>query len=219
MAQPGDVLVVNTISIQNNAPAPIIRTNEALGTHKIVATVPARDAIPSYLRQEGMTAWVQGTQELYRLVGGITNGDWQLQGTTPVAPTFTFLMGAGVVALDLVAMGAVADTVERGNAAALATGRAIGVVTSINDPAPGSCQVALSGSIVSGFGGLTPGGVYVLQSVATGGTAGGILLETATATPGYPDQTPGSGEILQPVGVAKSATELVVAPSLFYTQF
>jgi len=219
MAQPGDVLVVNTISIQNNAPAPIVRTNESLGSHKNVADLVARDAIPTYNRQEGMTAWVVSTSQLWRLQGGITNGDWVLQLSVPTAPTFQFTMGAGVVVQDLVAMGAVSLTVVRGNAAALATGRAIGVVTAINSPVAGQCQVQLTGAVVPGFAGLIPGSVYVLQSVATGGVAGGIILETATGGAGYPNQTPGSGEILQPVGVAKSATELVVMPSLFYTQF
>jgi hypothetical protein len=139
-------------------------------------------------------------------------------GTPPVT-TKTFTMGAGVLALDHVAVGAVADTAVRANADSFATGRSIGVVTSINDPVVGQCQVLLPGDIAAGFAGLVPGATYVLQSVANGGVAGGMIISTATATPGYPDTTPGSGEILQPVGVAKSATELVLTADQGFTQF
>jgi len=78
MAQPGDVVVINTISIKNSAPAPIIRTAESLGTHKQVADLTSRDLIPSYLRTIGMMCYVVSDNTTYQLKGGITNGDWNV---------------------------------------------------------------------------------------------------------------------------------------------
>lgn len=80
MALPGDVEIANTISIKNSAPAPIIRINEVLGGIHTVADVTARDAIPSYLRQEGLVAYVQSGPSMFQLVGGITNADWAAFG-------------------------------------------------------------------------------------------------------------------------------------------
>jgi hypothetical protein len=78
VTQPGDVTVINTLSIQNDAPAPIARMGEVKGGYRAVASVAARDAIPSHLREVGMIVYTIATTEHYRLVGGITNGDWQL---------------------------------------------------------------------------------------------------------------------------------------------
>lgn len=76
---------------------------------------------------------------------------------TPAVSTTTFLMGPGVSVQDFVAMGAVADTVVRGNADAYATGLAIGLVRTINDPLPGQCQVQLGRVTATGFAGLVTG--------------------------------------------------------------
>ena len=213
MSQPGDVLVINTISIKNNAPAPIVRTNEALGTHKNAANAAARLAFPAYVRQEGMTCWQVDTAELYRLIGGIANTDWVLESGSG-ATVVTLLMGPGVVVNDFVAKSAVADQAVRSDAAALATGRAIGLVTAINTPAAGQCQVLLLG-VAGGFVGLAVGGVYVLAS----GLPGQVVQDTDTGNPNYPSVTPGSGAILQPVGVATTATTMLVRPTLYFTQF
>lgn len=126
----------------------------------------------------------------------------------------TQVMGPGVAVNDYVAKSAVADEVVRADAVTIATGRAIGLVTAINAPAAGLCQVLLLG-VATGFAGLVPGGTYVLAS----GAPGQALLETDVANPFYPDQTPGSGEILQPVGVALTAVDMLVRPTVYFTQF
>lgn len=77
MAEPGDITVINTMSIKNNAPAPIVRSSEALGTFKNVADPTARDAIPDYNREEGMPCYVVSEDKWYQLKGGIANTDWQ----------------------------------------------------------------------------------------------------------------------------------------------
>lgn len=134
-------------------------------------------------------------------------------GSGPSAPTtVTFTMGPGVVANDVVAQGA-ADTAVRANANALAT-KAIGVVTAVNSPGAGLCQVAVAPQEVTGFVGLTVGATYILAAAA-----GQIVANTDTGNPNYPNVTPGSNNLYQVVGVAKSATSLVTNvdsdPSLF----
>jgi hypothetical protein len=76
--QPGDVAIQATVAIKNAAPAPIARNEDIKGGWKVVASIVARDAIPSYIREVGMVAYVIATDEHYRLVGGIANTDWQL---------------------------------------------------------------------------------------------------------------------------------------------
>lgn len=76
MSMPGDIEIINTISIKNNGPAPIVRQNEVLGGIHSVSTLVDRDAIPNYLRQEGLVAFVQAGPSMFQLVGGISNGDW-----------------------------------------------------------------------------------------------------------------------------------------------
>lgn len=210
MGQPGDVVVINTLSIQNNGPAPIVRTEDGLGTPKNVADLAARDAIPSYVREEGMTAWVIASSELYRLQGGVANANWVLQSTGASGGTIaTFTMGAGIAVRDLVTISTIAaDTVNRADASNGLP--AVGMVTAINTPAAGQCQVLVGGGLVSGFVGLTQGGVYLMAA-----SAGGVVLQSDTVNVIYPDTTPGSGHFVQPVAVAKSPTELLLKGSLF----
>lgn len=79
MSEPGDVRVIAPLSIKNDAPAPIARTNEILGSAKLVADLTARDAIPAHNRQEGMQAYVISSDTFFQLKGGILNTDWVLQ--------------------------------------------------------------------------------------------------------------------------------------------
>ena len=53
-------------------------TGEMAGTPKQVATIVARDAIPTARRVEGMTCWVIAENAEYRLVGGTANANWTL---------------------------------------------------------------------------------------------------------------------------------------------
>lgn len=78
MPMPGDITLINTISIQGSGPAPIVRSNEVLGGAQNAATIVDRDAIPAYLRQEGMYVYVVATAQTFQLVGGILNANWVL---------------------------------------------------------------------------------------------------------------------------------------------
>lgn len=51
-----------------------------------VANLTARDAIPSGERYEGLETYCVADQTVYRLVGGITNGDWQAATATFYVP-------------------------------------------------------------------------------------------------------------------------------------
>jgi len=208
LSEPGDVGVPATLSIINDAPGPIIRSAGALGTHKSVADVTERDAIPSYVREEGMTAWAIAPGELYRLVGGIANTDWVLIGAAGVGSIYTYDMGAAVAARDFVYHASTANRVDRADAAAIATGRAFGIVTAINTPVAGKCQVVTDG-LVGGFAGLTIGGRYLLGiAVAT------VVLSTDVVNLSYPDN---AGNVIMGVGYARAADTLYVNPRDFTT--
>jgi hypothetical protein len=81
--QTGDVFVPATVG-GFGAAFPIVRGSDILGGAHTVDTIPQRDAISNAHRNEGMTVWVTASSELYRLVGGITNGDWVLEPTANV---------------------------------------------------------------------------------------------------------------------------------------
>lgn len=198
--QLGDTAIPSTIG-QLGVGAPVTRASDLLGSHRSVDTSVLRDAIPSTLRDEGMTVWVIADATVYRLVGGITNGDWVAEGAVGGALVRDY---TGVVAVsDVVYQDSTANRVARADAAAAATGTPMGIVQLVDVPAVGQCVVAQGGD-VGGFVGLTIGAPYVLASGAPGG------IELASGGANFPDTTPGSGEVLSPVGVAKSATELTV---------
>lgn len=69
--QPGTVLSYKV------AKSNIVYSNgEIVGGYHQVATISDRDAIPTGLRAQGMTVWVNDSSSLYRLQGGITNSNW-----------------------------------------------------------------------------------------------------------------------------------------------
>ena len=78
MAEPGDVTVINTLSIQGGASLPIIRSVDQEGGWRQAADDAARDAIPASFRAEGMYVYVIATDMTYRLGAGLGNGDWTL---------------------------------------------------------------------------------------------------------------------------------------------
>jgi hypothetical protein len=129
------------------------------------------------------------------------------------ATTINTTFVPGVVAGDFVYFTGVGDQVDRADASGVATGFVIGLCTAINTPAPGQCNVVLSGDSGPIFAGLTPG-VWYVQST----TLGLILPETAIGNPAYPNTTPGSGEVLQRLGSARTAAVLIVnvgVPTVF----
>lgn len=97
MTEPGDVVVINTISIKNDAPAPIVRTNEIRGGILLTADLTARNAVPDYVRQEGQLCYVVSNDSWYQLKGGILNTNWVLtslgggggSGTDQIQDVFT----------------------------------------------------------------------------------------------------------------------------------
>ena len=57
--------------------------------HRSVATIVDRDTIATPRRKEGMTVWVVETNKEYRLIGGITNSNWQVVSTDYISLTET----------------------------------------------------------------------------------------------------------------------------------
>lgn len=198
--QVGDTAIPSTLG-QLGVGAPVTRASDMLGSHRSVDSLVLRDAIPSTLRDQGMTVWVIATASVYRLVGGLLNSNWVLDGTVggALVRDYTGVVAAG----DAVYQDGTANRVALADAAAAATGTPMGIVQIVDLPAVGQCIVSQGGDI-GGFAGLTIGAPYVLASGVPG------AIELASGGANFPDTTPGSGEVLSPVGVAKSATELTV---------
>ncbi|MCC6752054.1 MAG: hypothetical protein IT371_30660 [Deltaproteobacteria bacterium] len=200
----GDVAVPAAVAPLSTPPFgsfPSMRTSCIVGAPKLLDTIVSRDAIPAGLRAEGMTAYVQATQETWQLQGGITNLDWVLisgaaAGSTVVTRPYSGLLSVG----DAVYQDG-AGNVQRASASAYSTGRVVGLVLAVDTPVVGQAQVVLIGTL-TGFVGLTPGAAYIL-----GTTAGSIVAETDTVNPAYPSAP---GNVVQVVGIAASATDLSV---------
>jgi hypothetical protein len=97
--QVGDVAVPATVS--SIAVTPVCRASDLQGSHRTVDSIVLRDAIPASFRDEGMTVWITATSQLFRLIGGITNGDWAIDSATPVrvSETYAPLLGQTVFTL------------------------------------------------------------------------------------------------------------------------
>lgn len=72
-----------------------VNTGLPLDSRTVVADLTARDAIPALQRYEGLSVYVEAEETTYRLIGGITNGDWQVDGGGAVGPLEN--SGTGVV--------------------------------------------------------------------------------------------------------------------------
>jgi|GEM_PF-4858958 len=121
---------------------------------------------------------------------------------TPTTYVRTYTVGLG---LGDVAYQKADGTADQADASALATSKPMGVVSAIDSPAVGQCEIVHSGDVAV-TGPLTPGAVYIL------GSSPGVLVDiTDTVNPNYPAYaTPGSGESLVIVGVAQAAGSLAV---------
>ncbi len=201
--QVGDTFVPATVS-GIGVGFPIVRASDLLGSHRTVDTLVDRDAIDAAYRDEGMTVWITATNELYRLVNGITNGDWVLDGSTAQGNVLIRDYALGVLVNDVVYQTGVGNEVDRANSGAAATGLPLGIVQALDSPGVGEALVLSLGDL-PGFAGLTIGGRYIL-----GDSAGTIVLQSDTGNPNYPDTTPGSGAVLAPVGIAATAAILSV---------
>jgi len=115
--------------------------------------------------------------------------------------TSIWTYAVGVAIRDAVFVSA-ADTVDQATATGDSEKPSIGVVVSLDDPSPGQCIVRSQG-FVTGFVGLTAGKTYILSRVA-----GEIIA--SDAGPGDPDYPQNPGEFKQSIGVARSATVLMV---------
>jgi hypothetical protein len=59
------------------------------GGYRSIDTLESRDAITADRRTEGMLVYVNATNRIYQLVGGITNDDWKDFASLPPLGTFT----------------------------------------------------------------------------------------------------------------------------------
>jgi len=200
--QAGDTAIPSTLG-QLGVNAPVCRASDLLGSHRTVDTLVQRDAIPATYRDEGMTVWVTAAATTYRLVGGILNANWTVDATGGAGALTRDYTGS-VALRDVVYETGVADQVDRADASAAGTGRVLGVVSLMDTPGAGQCQVVQAGDI-AGYTGLTPGAHYILAAAP-----GALVPDSGGAN--FPDTTPGSGEVFSPVGIAKSTTELAVQP-------
>ena len=80
----------------------------------------------------------------------------------------------------------------------------VGIVSAIDSPLVGECEIVTSGDL-GGFSGLVAGKVYILSTAP-----GGIVADDDTGNGDYPSIVPASGDVFQEVGYAKDATTLLV---------
>jgi hypothetical protein len=85
---PGTIIAAKVTTGNTDNTFAIANLNEAQGGMHLVDNATERDAITTDRRAIGMTCWVRTPPALWRLVGGITNGDWVLDtnysvGTLP----------------------------------------------------------------------------------------------------------------------------------------
>ena len=203
----GDVAVPAAVAPLGTPPFgsfPSMRTSCIIGSPKLVTTLVDRDAIPSTLRAEGMTCYVQATLLTYQLVGGILNANWVTASATSssvqvVLPYFG-IMAAG----DAVRVNGAGQAI-RANATLL-TAIVVGLVLAVDSPVAGQVTVATSGQVPGLFGGLALGGQYILST-----SPGLLVLVTDVANPFYP----APGDLIIPVAIATSAADVVVNVSAF----
>jgi hypothetical protein len=70
-----------------------VQTGLSLDDRDSVADLTARDAIAALRRWEGMRVYVVAEVKTYKLSGGITNGDWIVEGGIDTTEFITYLYG------------------------------------------------------------------------------------------------------------------------------
>lgn len=207
----GDVAVPAAVAPLGTPPFgsfPSMRTSCIIGAPKLVNDLVSRDAIPSTLRAEGMTCFVQATLLTYQLVGGITNADWVTIPSAAPTNVQTVIPYLGPVAVgDAVYVNGVGQAEQAD--AAITTTVVLGLVLAVDSPAVGQVTVATNGLVAGLFAGLTAGGQYILST-----SPGVLVLSTDTGNVNYP----APGDLFSPVAIAVSATDVVVNASAYAVQ-
>jgi len=72
------IYVISTIKQKGSAQFPIVEDSDLKGGFRVVADLPARNAIWTSLRSEGMRVHVISENTDYKLLAGLTNGDWDV---------------------------------------------------------------------------------------------------------------------------------------------
>jgi hypothetical protein len=135
-------------------------------------------------------------------MSGLTRGGSSSGPAGPTTPSGVVIRTyvPGVSVLDCVYQ-TDSGAVDQASAASMLYGPAIGIVTVLDTPTTGSCYVLTDGD-ATGFAGLIAGEVYMIST-----NPGELVWEGDTTNSGYPT---GHGTTIQAVGVAKSASILLV---------
>jgi len=72
------IFIISTLKQKGSAQFPIVEDADLKGGFRIVANLPARDAIWVSLRTEGMRVHVISENTDYKLLAGLTNADWDV---------------------------------------------------------------------------------------------------------------------------------------------
>lgn len=203
--QAGDTFVPSTVSGIGTG-FPIVRASDILGSLQTVDTIAERDAIDSGYRNEGMRVWVTTTAEEYQLQGGIANTNWVLAAGPTTGNSVVRDYALGVAAGDAVYDDTTTNQVDRADASAAATAKVLGFVSVLDFPTVGQAVVQVVGDLSGIFASLTIGSEYILAAAP-----GQIVEVSDTGNANYPSYlTPGSGEVLSPVGTAAAADKLAI---------
>lgn len=192
----GEIFLGGTV--KPGGPFSIVIDTDLAGSYRVVVDLTERDAILTANRKFGMEVFVQSNATLYRLGADLVT--WNEVANNSVVSQTALTCPPGVAVRDLVYVSA-ADTVDQASAAVVSTTPAVAMV--ISKPTTTSAVVAYSGE-VAGFAGLTPGAQYYMST-----TPGGIALAAGL---GFPTV---DGQVVQPVGRARSTSVFVFQPLFF----
>jgi hypothetical protein len=175
---------------------PLILNTDQKGGFQVVTDIPARNAIQSALRQEGMFVWVNSAATLYQLAADLVTWNMVSFGGGPSVGLYD--CPAGVNPLDAVHLSAT-DTVDQADADGAGKQPVIGFVR--GKPDATHALVQYDGEL-GGFVGLSTG-IYYLDV-----TPGGITQNVGAFPP---------LAIVQKICFARNATTIVIDVDLDYT--
>lgn len=185
-------------TVRPGGPFPIVEDTDLAGSYRVVVDLTERDAIIAADRKFGMEVFVQSNATLYRLGADLLT--WNEVANNSVVSQTALTCPPVVAVRDIVYVSA-ADTVDQASAAILSTTPVVAMV--ISKPTTTSAVVAYAGE-VTGFIGLTPGAQYYMST-----TPGQIVLAGGL---GFPTV---DGQVVQPVGRARSTSVFVFQPLFF----
>jgi len=200
------VELIAKIEPKNSGAFPMVEDIHLEGGLQIRDDIADRNSIPTLNRKEGMLCYVVSVTTTYRLVGGITNSDWVIEGAA-TSTLLSLTAAEGVVEGDLLIINADGE-VEKANSNTGTTNdaRVIGA-------SAGIYAATATAQVRSIFGTLVP----VRFAAAPAGTANGSPVYLSTVD-GEATLTPptASGSIIFLLGILQGGNGITTIPNIIF---